>query len=585
MKEGSFSKNPLRMLLRDFYSQHPGRFAQVMLGLLLAGFAGGIGLATFLPVLEVVTQADASKQSRLAMLTVDALSTIGIEPTLGYLLLVIIATLVVKGILLLVTMLQAGYVSMRITNDLRMELIRAVLSARWDFFIEKPLGAFANAVNSEAVRSSQAFFAAFLFVSDFFQIVVYVGLALVVSWKITLVAVLVSPLLLQAFRSFLGMARSSGREQTVAEKAVLSRVTDTLQGVKPIKAMGIQHRLVPIIEQDMNALFEALKRQILSSQVLKTMQEPLIGIVVCLAIYLLITYGKIETSMMLGLALLFYRSLTQLGSLQKRYQLVEIHQSAYCSLRGLINEAKAAAEKTNAPDESPQKYCSGPIEFCGVELSYGHKEIFSGLNLQFPIRGLVCIIGTSGAGKTSLVDMIAGLYTPTSGEIKIDGQPLANLDLQVWRTHIGYVPQEMILFNDTLKNNLTLGNKDYSDDDIWDALARAGLRDVVEALPEALESQLGERGVKLSGGQRQRLAVARAVIRKPEILILDEVTASLDPDTEQALALTLEALADEVLILAITHQSGLLRFADSVVRVSNTRAEMLPADEHKLMTV
>lgn len=576
MTDNRANENSFFMLLRDFYAQHPGRFALVMIGLMFSGFAGGIGLATFLPVIEVITETDPASRSGLAKLTVTMLSDIGIEPTLGPLLLVIIVTIVLKGLVLLVTMLQAGYTSMQITTDLRMELIRAVFSARWDYFIEKPLGNFANAVNAEAVRSSQAFFAVFLLISDAFQIAVYVGLAFVVSLHITIGAMLASPLLLLMFHSLLTMARNSGQAQTHLEKTVIARIMDTVQGIKPIKAMGVQHRLEPIIERDVFALFDALKQQVFASQTLKTQQESAIVILICLAIYLLITYGKVDTSTLMGLSLLFYRTMTQFASLQKRYQLVETNQSAYRSLRAMIDEAHRATE-TRTGTEAPLH--PGPIKFSNVTLKFGPRTVFSGLDLQLPTKGLVCIVGTSGVGKTSLVDMIAGLYTPTSGGIMIGGQLLERLNLKLWRKHLGYVPQEMILFNDTLRNNLTLGSKDYSDEDAWEALDRAGLRDVVAALPETLEAQLGERGGTLSGGQRQRLAVARALIRKPEILILDEVTASLDPETEQALAITLESIANEVLILAITHQSGLLRFADAVVRVGNRRAEMQPTDK------
>lgn len=565
-------RNSLLLLLHDFYAQHSGRFLLVMVGLMFSGFAGGIGLATFLPVIEVIIESDPAKQSGLALMVSGAMSAIGLTPSIGPLLAVIVLAIIVKSVLLLFAMLQAGFTTMHIITDLRMNLVRAALAARWDYFIERPLGTFANAINAEAVRSSQAFFAAFLFVSDVFQIAVYGGLAMLISWQLTLAAAIATPIMLFVFHSRLTMARSSGRAQTHLEKTVLARITDTLQGIKPIKAMGAQQRLEPIIERDMLALLGALKQQIVASQTLKTMQEPVIVFLICIAVYFLVNSGKVDMSSLIGLALLFYRTMTQLGSLQKRYQLVEMNQSAYRSLRGMIEEAREATEfKAGArPPSSP-----GPVEFVDVSLRLGHKAVLANVNLQLPERGLVCIIGPSGAGKTSLVDMIAGLYEPTAGQINVADVPLKQLDLPLWRKHLGYVPQEMILFNDTLRNNLTLGEENYSIEAVWQSLERAGLREVVETLPEKLETRLGERGAKFSGGQRQRLAVARALIRNPDILILDEVTASLDPETEKALASTLGQLAAEMLILAITHQSGLLRYADAVVQVGNGRAEML----------
>jgi ATP-binding cassette subfamily C protein len=567
-------RNSLLLLLRDFYAQHPGRFLLVIVGLMFSGFSGGIGLAAFLPVIEVIIESDPTKQSGLALMVSGAMNAIGLTPSIGPLLAVIVLAIVAKSMLLLFAMLQAGFTAIHIITDLRMNLVRAALAARWDYFIERPLGTFANAINAEAVRSSHAFFAAFLFVSDVFQIVVYVGLAMLISWQLTLAAAIATPVMLLVFHSRLTMARSSGRAQTHLEKSVLARITDTLQGIKPIKAMGIQQRLEPIIEKDLLALLGALRQQIVAGQTLKTMQEPFIVFLICTAVYFLVTYGKVDTSVLIGLALLFYRTMTQLGSLQKRYQLVEMNHSAYRSLRGMIDDAKAATEFKLGADPLLRP---GPIEFADVSLRLGHNVVLENIDLQLPENGLVCIVGPSGAGKTSLVDMIAGLYEPTSGEIRIAGAPLNRLDLLHWRWHLGYVPQEMILFNDTLRNNLTLGGEEYSNEVVWQALQRAGLRDVVEALPGKLETRLGERGARFSGGQRQRLAVARALIRNPKILILDEVTASLDPETERQLAVTLQSLADEMLILAITHQNGLLRHAKAIILIGNGHAIIKPA--------
>lgn len=562
----------LFLLLRDFCARYPGRFVLVLAALFFAGLAGGLGLATFLPLVEVIIETDATERSQFATMTVRALESVGLTPQLGPLLFVIVVAIGVKGAMLLVAMLGAGYTATRIITDLRMELVRSVLAARWSYFAEKPLGAFANALNAEAVRSSQAFFAAFLLVADIFQIAIYTALTFLISWQMALAAVAVSPLLFLAFRSLLGVARQAGRRQTDLERSVLSRITDTLQGIKPIKAMGAESRLEPIIERDMFALSKALRGQVFATQVLATQQETLIVILMCGAIYLVMRLGQGDTSVLVGLTVIFYRTMNQFAFLQKRHQLIEFNQSAYRSLRGMIDEARRASE-TAGGTASPAS--EGPVEFRNVRVAYGEKTVLANVSLRLPQKGFVCINGPSGAGKTSLVDLIAGLHRPASGEIMIGEQRLADLHLAEWRRHLGYVPQEMIVFNDTLRNNVILGSHDYVEADIRTAIDRAGLRTVVEQLPDGLETQVGERGVKLSGGQRQRMAIARALIRKPAILILDEVTASLDPVTEQALATTLAAIAEDVLILAITHQTGMLRHADWIMRVHDGKAEIV----------
>ena len=175
--------------------------------------------------------------------------------------------------------------------------------------------------------------------------------------------------------------------------------------------------------------------------------------------------------------------------------------------------------------------------------------------LTIPAGGITAIVGASGAGKTTVVDLIAALLRPQEGEIWIDDLPLQRVDWRAWRRMIGYVPQDTVLLHDTVRNNVTLGDPELTEADAEAALRAAGIWDLVSGLPEGLDTVVGERGGKLSGGQRQRVAIARALAHKPRLLILDEATSALDPETEAAICRTLEALRGELTIIAISHQS------------------------------
>lgn len=563
----------LWVLLRDFYRLHPSRFLLIVVALVFSGVAGGFGLAAFLPVIEIVFSAQEGERSPVSEMVLNLLGGLGVGSSLGVLLWLIVLIVAVKSMLLLAAMLLTGLTTADIVTDLRMELIRSMLNARWQFFIEKPLGEFANSINSEASRSSQAFFAAFLVVGDFFLLLVYLALALMISWQVTLAAVLVSPLMGLVFRSLFGMARRSGNAQTEIQKSVLARVGNALQGMKAVKAMGTQDRLEKIMSTDIHELLGALRRQVMASQILKTQQETFIVAIICVGLYWLYTFSAIEMASLIGLCVLFYRTITQFASMQKHYQAMALNDSAYHSMRRLIDEA---SHQTDISMSSAESDPNGAVKFRDVYLNFGNCDVLKGVTLDLPLAGLVCIIGPSGSGKTSLVDLVAGLLTPTGGDLLVGQQKLTDLNLGKWRTHIGYVPQEMILFNDNVRNNVTLGAEGVPDAELWSALDRAGLKEVIEALPQRLDTQIGERGGKLSGGQRQRLSLARALVRNPRILILDEVTASLDPVTEQALAATLEQIAKSVLVLVVTHQAGVLRYADAVIRVQDGRVAYDP---------
>jgi len=179
------------------------------------------------------------------------------------------------------------------------------------------------------------------------------------------------------------------------------------------------------------------------------------------------------------------------------------------------------------------------------------------------------ITGTSGSGKTTLTDLLLGLYQPQGGKILIDGVPLSEIDLQAWRRLIGYVPQDPILFHDTILANVTLGDPSLGEEEVRQALQAAGAWDFVSAQPEGLERVVGEKGAKLSGGQRQRIALARALAARPRLLILDEVTSALDPDTERDICRNIDALSADFTILAITHGEAWTEIADQVYRLDH----------------
>ena len=186
------------------------------------------------------------------------------------------------------------------------------------------------------------------------------------------------------------------------------------------------------------------------------------------------------------------------------------------------------------------------------------------ISLSIKPYQMVAFVGPSGAGKSTLIDLLAGLRRDYDGHIQVDGHELRDLDITSWRHRLGYVTQDVILFDDTLGNNLTYTRSDASDADIARALQLAQLTDVVAAMPEGLETPLGEGGVRLSGGQRQRLALARALIGRPDILLLDEATSALDSESESLIQSAIENIRNELTVIVIAHRLSTVRPADII---------------------
>jgi ATP-binding cassette subfamily C protein len=195
--------------------------------------------------------------------------------------------------------------------------------------------------------------------------------------------------------------------------------------------------------------------------------------------------------------------------------------------------------------------------------------VLQNVSLEFPKGRIITIFGPSGSGKTTLVDLVTGLLRPQNGEVWIDNLPLAQVNLKSWRKMIGYIPQETILLHDTVLNNVTLGDPTLREADVQEALRAAGAWEFVDAMPLSMQSIVGERGGSLSGGQRQRISIARALVHKPKLLISDESTSGLDPQSEAAVCDTLQQLRGELTILVISHQPALVKIADIAYRIQN----------------
>lgn len=548
-----------------FARAYPGRTAMLVALLLMAGLAEGFGILTLLPLLELAFSTD-RPPSGISATIGGLLERAGIEPRIEVLLLVIVMGMVLKAAFHLLAMKQVGFTVARVATDLRLQLIRSLLDTRWSYFVAQPIGRFANAVGTEVNRASTAYRAICAIAAAGVQALVYAAIAMIVSWRMALFAIAAGALMVLLLSRLVEYSRAAGGSQTQLLKALSSRLTDVLHGIKPIKAMGREHHLQPLLERQTHGINEAQQRQVLASEGLRAAQEPLLVTFLAIALYFILRLGNQTFPAVMLMAFVFYRLAGRIALMQVEYQSIAVGESAFWSLQNTIDEAVDQREPAGAG--LPPEF-EGAIELVDVSFSYGTRPVLRNISLTIPQGGFVAIVGTSGAGKTTLADLVTGLYAPTSGAVLIDGKSLAELDRRAWRNRIGYVPQETLLFHDTVVQNVTLGDPTISLAAVERALERAGAADFVAELADGLETILGERGSRLSGGQRQRISIARALVNDPKLLILDEATASLDPVTEQAIAATMRGLRGEMTILSISHQPTMTDAADIIYRLEN----------------
>jgi ATP-binding cassette, subfamily C, bacterial len=555
-------------LIPHLFREYPKQSLLICGFLVLAGSVEGLGIATVLPLITTVSGAAGGDNNLLNQLVADFMRLLGLQQTLGNMLLVIVVAMVLKAGLVVLIMYQVGTAMAFVSTDLRFRLLRALMLARWSFFTRQSTGEIANAMTAEVGGASSIIWGATNFCTMALQVVVYLLLALLVSWQVTLAAIVGGGVMAGMLGFLIHIARRAGQDTADAYNSLLSRLVDCMGGIKAIKAMATEDRIQPMLEADNEKLFRASRKLLISKEALSGVQEPIIIIFLALGLFAATSYEIASFDQLIIMALLFHRTVSRVGRLQSAYHQLASSEGLYHALYRKTADARQNREQ-HAGQASAE--LAKAIEVCSVNFSYGDEQILHDVTLRVPHGKITAINGPSGSGKSTFIDLILGLQIPDSGEVLIDGQALSSIDVPAWRRQIGYVPQDLALFHESILNNVTLSDPEISPADVELALRQAGAWDFVSALPAGLNTVVGERGSMLSGGQRQRIAIARALARHPRLLILDEPTTALDPATEADICQTLHALKGQITVLAISHQAAIENIADIVYQLRDGR--------------
>lgn len=543
------------------FKQQPARTVRLITLTLLAGLAEGFGFAAMLTLLS--QELAGGSGNPLGKWVSAAFDFVGAKPTITTLLLVLVAMVAVKAALTLLANVQAGYAAAAAARELRATLMKALAQSRWSYFVYLPSGRVSHVLVNETARGASVYMSACAMAAAVMQTLVYIGLAAAVAWQATAVAVLAGLLILRVLRVLVRRTREAGRRQTRLLNAMSIRVVESISSFKALKAMGLLDLVMPLLEKQSRNLEKSQRRLALHTAALKAYYEPLVAVLLGFGIYGMVTWFAMPFFEILVLVVLLYRVASRIGALQTSYQRIVARESALLAVQELTQEILAAAEPVTSGLKRRLKQA---IKLSDVSFAYADRLVLRNLTMTIPARKITALMGPSGAGKSTLLDLVTGLQRPTSGKVLVEGVDLAEIDASAWRRSIGYVPQDVLLFDDTLLANVTLGDPNFSEADVLKALEDAGA-DFVDTLPEGLATRMGERGGRLSGGQRQRVALARALVRRPELLILDEATSALDMATEKAISDTLRALKGRLTIVLATHRPTLLEIADQVYRL------------------
>ncbi|WP_137389743.1 ABC transporter ATP-binding protein [Rhodoligotrophos defluvii] len=552
-------------VLKIFLSARGTRPGLVLSCLLLAGLSEAISFGTLLPTISQIGGGTSSNSSTLNQLVSHLLDAAGIAPTLGNLVTIVSVTLIIKAVLAFIALSYAGISVADVSANVRTQLLEQLMAAKWSYFVDQRVGRIANAISNDATRSGEAYFTAARFVSFLAQGVVYLVVAVLISWKLALTGIAVGAILIGSLSALVRLSRRAGLRQTNRTSELVTYVSDAFNNIKPLKSMNRQQPFAALFASKIRSLRRALVKKVLAKQGLTYGEEVLIAIMLGASVYVAADLWAVPLPELVVMGILFYQVVSITGKIQQNYQTAVELESAYWRVKELIDETAAHRE----PDRGTKlPALRQGVVFENVSFAYRDRPVTKHVDLTIPAGEITVLQGPSGAGKTTLIDLLIGLYEPQEGRILVDGVPLSEVKLSAWRSMIGYVPQEISLLHGTIADNISLGDPAISREKIIAALAKAGAREFVDELPDGIDTVVGERGTRLSGGQRQRIALARALVIDPKLLILDEVTSALDPETELEICRNIGELGGAYTIVAITHRPAWTSIATRLYQVA-----------------
>ncbi len=556
-----------------FLRAYPKRSIFTVFAFLFSGLAEVVSFAAMIPLLGMAMFQDTGDNdlSFLESSIAKIFDIFGFDMTMGGILLLIVLLMTLKSLLSFYAMKEVGYICADVEVDLRKGMVDSLLYADWRYYLNNQTGDFSTAISTQVQNACNVFRATGLVLAGVIQVGLFSAMSLTISIPITLGGIFLGMIVMFILRNFVTLARVSAKTLAKHEGTLLSTLIDGLRGIKSNKAMGLQDRLQKYLDQDIEKLADMRKRIILSSSVLKNFAEPVQVLGIAVALYILSSYWDGGFEELLVLIMLFYRTGQRLGNLQIYYQQIFTAIPPFWFVINIINNAKKEREDLKSGDE-PSLVDS--IVFNKVSFSYDNNNVLNNVDLKIKAGDFITIVGPSGGGKTTLTDMLLRFNKPDSGSIEIDGKNINNLNKSTLRKMIGYVPQETVLFHDSVRNNLTFGDLKISDKKLKEVLQRAGAINFVEQLSGGLDFIVGEHGGRLSGGQKQRLGLARALLHTPKILLLDEPTSALDKKSENDILNTLNDLRGTVTIIAISHQETFVNASDIKYSLENGKLHL-----------
>ncbi|MFH7027684.1 MAG: ATP-binding cassette domain-containing protein [Heteroscytonema crispum UTEX LB 1556] len=479
----------------------------------------------------------------------------------------IIFTICLKNIASYTSSLASSSLTRMLTSDMREAGVKLLVDVDIDYYAQTKVGDLINRLGGEIARAASAIGGAIRLVILGITILVFVGLLLSISWQLTIAATFLLSLVTLANQYVIARSKKYGKQLSDMSKAYSVTLLETLSGIRLVKSTGNEEREYQRIRKLIRDREKADFQSQANSEIIAPLSEVMGITALLLIVFLSRTFFRDQitsiSAVLLTYLLILLRLLPFISQLNTvRSNFANTASSVDLVVDFLQRDNKPLMSKGNVGYTQLQK----AVHFDTVSFAYPGQDklVLKEVDLYLPRGTTLALVGGSGAGKSTLADLLPRFYDPIAGRITIDGTDLREFELQSLRKAMGIVSQDTFLFNDTVRNNIAYGRGEATFEEVMTAAKRANAYEFISKLPQGFETQIGDRGVMLSGGQRQRLAIARALLQNPEILILDEATSALDTVSERLVQAAIDDLSRDRTTLVIAHRLSTVQKADQI---------------------
>jgi len=556
----------LAKLFHDSFGLYTSKIILMIVLGFLSGLLEGVGINIVIPLFALIIKNQSGDTNFITETIQKVFSFFGLSFGIKYLLIAICVLFILKAVIAL----TVSYIKVKVAADYeareRSNLFSLFLKTKWPFLLNQKLGHLETLLMTNVHYGSIALEHFCNVAIILVGLLVYLFVAFNVSFIVTAFTFLLGLILFVFFKPFFKSAKVSSKDIEEINKKIAHYVGENILGLKTIKITSTGES----VANRGSGFFKELKNLSTKMGFVRSVGGILIQPVGLIFISIIFAFFYKTDNFSLGaMAVIVYliqRIFTYFQSIQASLGIMAELSSYLQALNDTKENIKRNLETNNGLSKFVfQKF----LEFKNVNFSYGEKKILN--NVDFLIRKgeFVGLVGPSGAGKTTVTDIILRLFKPNNGEIILDDKNINEVDMNEWREKVGYVSQDIFLMNDTISNNIKFYNESINDEEIVQVAKMANIFDFIEQLPQKFDTIIGERGVLLSVGQRQRIVIARVLARNPDFLIMDEATSALDNESELQIQKVIENLKGKITVLVIAHRLSTIINSDKLIVLEN----------------